>query len=99
MLVMKSMELDDEAKLDACMPIPMECKPDYPYGLRICFTEQELEKLDIDPDEACVDGIFHMHALARVTSVSCDQRDGKKTYRVEAQIESMAVEAEDLENK
>ena len=37
------MELDDEDKLDAIMPIPMDNKPDFPYGLRICLTEKEPE--------------------------------------------------------
>jgi hypothetical protein len=99
MRVMKSMELDDEAKLDAAMPIAMPSQPDYPYGLRITLTNDELEKLKLDPEEACPDGIFHLHALARITSVNSEQRDGKTSWRIEAQITDMDVESEDEENE
>jgi hypothetical protein len=97
--VMKSMELDDEDKLDAVMPIPMPTKPDFPYGLQICLTEAEFAKLDIDPSEAEVGGIFHGHFLARITSVSENDSPNGKCVRVEAQIEDLAIESEDLENE
>ncbi len=100
MHVMKSMELDDEQKLDAVQPIPMPDKPDYPYGLRITLTEKELKKLDLDPEEACIDGIVHLHALARITSVSRDSvNKGEERCRVELQIEDLAIEGEDAENE
>ena len=44
---MVSMELDDEDKLDAPMPIKMPNKPDFPYGLRICLNEKELKKIGL----------------------------------------------------
>lgn len=98
---MVSMELDDEDKLDAAMPIPMPTKPDFPYGLRICLTEKEFAKLGIDPSDAVVGGVFHLHALARITSVTCnDSEQMGESHRVEAQIEDMAVESsEDEENE
>lgn len=99
MIVMKSMELDDEDKLDALQPISMPDKPDYPYGLRICLTEKEIEKLGLDDGEAECGGIFHLHGLARITSVSRVENDGVKTCRIEAQIEDMAIESEDAENE
>jgi hypothetical protein len=99
MISMKSMELDDEDKLDVAMPIAMPDRPDYPYGLRITLTDKEIEKLGVDPKEACAGGIFHMHALARVTSVNLEQRDGKDSCRIEAQIEDMSVESEGEENE
>lgn len=98
MIVMKSMELDDEAKLDACLPMPC-AMPDFPYGLRICLDEKVFAKLELDPADAVVGGIFHGHFLARITSVAAEQRDGTNTCRVEAQIEDLAIESEDDENK
>jgi hypothetical protein len=95
---MVSMELDDESKLDAVMPIPMPNRPDFPYGLRICLTEKELDKLGIAHDEAEVGAIFHGHFMARVTSVSQNEGDMGKSCRIEAQIEDLAIESEDAEN-
>ncbi len=98
MIVMKSLELDDEEKLDAVMPIAMPSKPDYPYGCRICLTEKEFEKLGLDPAEACIDGVIHLHALGRVTSVSKTEGPEGECCRVEIQLTDMAVESEDEEN-
>jgi hypothetical protein len=98
MRTMVSMELADEDKIDACLPMPCE-KPDYPYGLRISLSEKELEKLQLDCEEAVAGGIFHGHFMARITSVSKEERDGKKTCRIEAQIEDLAIESEDMENE
>jgi hypothetical protein len=101
---MVSMELDDESKLDAPQPIPMDTKPDYPYGLRICLTHEELAKLDLDPADAFVGGIIHLHALARITSVNASDSapgpysDGGPQCRIELQIEDMSIESEDAEN-
>lgn len=99
MIAMKSMELDDEDKLDALMPLPMPEKPDYPYGLKICLTEKELKKLEIDHSDAFVGATFHGHFMARVTSVSTEKRDGVECCRIEAQLEEIAVESEDAENE
>lgn len=96
---MVSLELDDEDKLDAAMPIAMPSKPDYPYGLRISLTEKEFKKLKIDPADAIVGGIFHLHALARITSVSASDGESGQCCRVEAQIEDMEIESEDEENE
>ena len=99
MIVMQSMELDDDEKLDTVMPIPMADAPEYPYGLKICLTQAEFEKLGLDPSEAIVGGIVHLHALARVTSYSCNQTEGGEDCRCELQITDMAVESEDEENE
>lgn len=94
---MTSMELDDEDSLDAIMPIPMPDKPKWPYGLRICLTEKELEKLDLDAD-CSVGDIIDLRAFARVTSVSSNEMEGGKCCsRVELQIEEMSVESETAE--
>lgn len=97
MIVMQSMELDDEDKLDACLPMPC-AMPDFPYGLRNSLSEKEFEKLGLDPADAFVGGVVHGHFMARITSVSAEEREGKKTCRIEWQIEDLAIESEDEEN-
>jgi hypothetical protein len=98
-LPMVDMELDDEEKMDAIRPIPTDT-PDYPYGLRIVLTSVELEKLDLDPSDAFVGGWVHLHALAKITSVSLHQsEDGEDCNRVELQICQMAIDSEDEENE
>ena len=96
---MVSLEYDDEDKLDAAGPLPLPDKPDYPYGLRICLTEKEFKKLGLDPSEAFVGGICHLHALAEITSVNASDGGAGSTCRVELQIQSMAIESEDQENE
>ena len=92
---MVSMELDDEDKLDAPMPYPISSKPDYPYGLRICFCEKELKKLNLDIPE--IGDMIDMRAMGTVTSVSINKTDGEDCCRVEIQIERIALENEDKE--
>ena len=96
---MTSMELDDEDSLDACCPMPMPCKPDYPYGLKITLTDKELEKLKIDHADAFVGGTFHGHFMARITSVSADEGSDGKHSRLEAQIEDLSIESESEEDE
>lgn len=100
MRVMKSMELDDEDKLDTAMPIAMPDKPDYPYGLRITLTDKELAKLDLDHTDAEVGGTIHGFFMARITSVSENEvNGGEKCCRIELQIENLGIESEDAENE
>ncbi len=91
---MVSLELDDEDKMDFCAPIPCD-RPDYPYGLRICFSEKELEKLGLEIPEN--GDMIDMRAFGEVTSVSTEQRDGKGTCRVEIQIQRISLEDENKE--
>lgn len=84
------LELTDEEKLDADMPIPMPSRPKYSYGLRICLTEKELEKLDLEAD-CNIGDLIDARIMAEVTSVSKND-DG--SCRVELQIQKMAVENE-----
>ncbi len=86
------MELDDEDKMDMCCPMPMPSKPDYPYGLRICFSEKELKKLGLPTPD--IGDMVDMRAFGTVTSVSVEKREGEDTCRVEIQIEKIAVEDE-----
>lgn len=99
MIVMRSMELDDEDKIDAVMPIPLPEKPDYPYGLKICLTEKEFEKLGLDHTVAEVGGMVHGHFMAKITSVSSEQRESGDCCRCELQITDLAIESEDEENE
>ena len=73
-------------------------KPAYPCGLSICFTQDELGKLDMDTDVKVGD-MVHLFCLAKVTAVSSnDTTDGPK-QRVECQITNIAVHDEDDENE
>jgi hypothetical protein len=96
---MTSMEMDDEDQLDAVTPYPMPDKPKWPYGLRICLTHKELEKLGLDASEAFVGGIIHGHFLGKITSVSADDTESGSCCRVEIQIEALSIESEDAENE
>lgn len=71
------------------MPIPMEAKPDYPYGCRICLTHKELEKLKLGTD-CNVGDVIDLRCFGEVTSIS---KDGDNC-RVEIQIQKMALENE-----
>lgn len=89
-----SMELDDEDKMDCPCPMPMSSKPDYPYGLRICLTHKELEKLGLEAD-CDIGDMIDMRAFGCVTSVSMNKTDGGNTEcRIEIQIEKLAIEDE-----
>lgn len=99
MNTMQSMELTEDESFDAAMPIPMPDKPDYPYGLQICLTAAEIEKLGIDPTEATIGGVFHFEAMARVTSVSASSGEMGDSFRMEAQITDMSVIGEDVPPK
>lgn len=88
---MISMSLDDEEKGSVIQPMPMPDKPDYPYGLAISLTSNELDKLGIDVTEATVGGVFHIEGLARITSLSMNEGPDGMCCRLEAQIEDLAV--------
>lgn len=80
------------------LPASVADQPVVPYGLRICLTDVELSKLDLE-EEAQVGDTVHLFCLAKVTSVSKnDMGDGEK-LRVELAITDMAVESEDAENQ
>ena len=90
------MSLTDDEKLDTVMPIRMADKPEYPCGLRISLSENELTKLGLEGDCEIGDTI-DLRALAKVTSVSANETETGRFCRVELQIEQMAVEIEDEE--
>lgn len=95
MYQMADMSLSDDEKLDMATPIPMDERPEYPYGLRISLTEAELTKLGIDVGEAQVGGYFLAHVYCCVTSISKNSTDAGDCCRLEAQIEQMAVDGDE----
>lgn len=99
MIVLQNMELDDDAKLDANQPIAMPEKPDYPYGLRICLTEKEFEKLGLDPKDAFRGGIIHGHFMGEITCCSTSDGEYGSSNRVEIQMTHLAIESEDAEDE
>lgn len=92
---MVDMAMDPEEKAEMMSPSP----PTYPYGLSICLCEKELEKLGISEEEIERGDMFHLHALAKVTSVSTHDTDHGSGCRVELQICYMSTEDEDEENE
>lgn len=97
---MKDMEYDDEDRLDQILPIPMNKRPDYPCGLRITLTEKEMSKLGIDSGEAEIDGLVHLFAIAKVTSISHNtSSNGNECCRIELQIINLGIESEDSEEE
>ena len=76
-----------------CMPAAMEDKgPRYPYGLTICLTDAELEKLNLKADCDVGDAV-DLRCFGVVTSVSKNQRsDGTNSSRVEIQIQKLALQ-------
>ena len=107
-----SMELDDEDKLDlgiCCGPYPESKEPEklipqFPWGLRICFTAHELKRLELDPSDVKAGDVIHMKVFARITNISTESmrhsRSGEivNSDRVELQIEQIAAEDEDNED-
>lgn len=65
--------------------------PAYPYGLCLCLTKPELEKLGLGDD--CEIGDFlHLVGMAEVTSISKSANaTGENSCRVELQITHLGV--------
>jgi len=101
MSVMTSMEMDDDQKLDMVCNYPglKDDKPEYPYGLRICLTGPELDKLGLSLEEAFLGGIIHGHFLGKITSLSQNISEDSDSSRVEIQITALCIESEDAENQ
>lgn len=95
MMSLVSLELDPDESADAYMPIAMDHGPDYPYGMRVSFDETTMKKLGIDPATLKRDGVFVLHGLCRITSVDSGENESGKHFRMEAQIESAAIDGDD----
>lgn len=102
-LKMTDMSLDEEDKKEmGATAMPMASDPNtprYPWGLSIRLTHHEIEKLGLDYSDWEVGDIFHLHALAKVTSISEHETEGGKNCCVELQITHLAGESEDMENE
>ena len=70
----------------------------YPYGLRIYLTNDELEKLGVDSSDWEVGATFHLHALAKVVSVSSNETVDGKNFNASLQITHLCGESEESEN-
>lgn len=96
---------DDVKKELAEMGSPASATPLvglYPYGLCISLDDETLQKLKLDGELPGVGEMIHLCAMAKVTSVSENEREdsngGKKVCRrVELQITHLATENEDQE--
>jgi len=72
----------------------------YPYGLRICLTEEELEKLGVDHSDWEIGDTFHLHAFAKVVSVSENDTENGSNCNISLQITHLAgPEDEDEEDE
>lgn len=96
-----------EKAAESCAPILCDA-PRYPYGLCISLDNETMDKLGLSGDLPEVGEMIHLCAMAKVTSVSANEREStgddgatkKETYcRVELQITTMALESEDDENQ
>ena len=72
---------------------------EYPYGLCLCLTHEECEKLDLDDGDVEIGDMIHLFAMAEVTSVnkSKDPQTGDSCTRIELQITHLGLEDEDFE--
>lgn len=86
----------EEEKADTPWESPM---PKYPYGLSICFTQDELDKLELDPADVDVGDVVHLFAFAKVTSKSVNETDEGQKARIEMQIIAISSEDENTENE
>lgn len=73
-------------------------QPKYPPGLCVRLTEHELEKIGVDHSDWTVGNIFHLHALAKVTSISSHESEGGEHCCIEMQVTHLSGESEDEEN-
>jgi len=85
---------------DDSSPLVSNSPEKYPYGLRICLTHEELEKLNVDHTDWSVGEIFHLHAFAKVVAISTNEdTDGNVNCSVNLQITHLSGESEDAENE
>lgn len=91
----KPIELGEEAN-EAMSPAAMPQNL-YPYGLCICLTQEDLDKLDLSGDVDAGDTI-HIHALGKVTSVNKRDTTSGTDMRIEIQLTHLAAEGESDED-
>ena len=79
----------DPASAPAAEAPSMLSAPDYPSGLRIPVTHEELEKLGINEDPNVGD-LIHFAAMAEVLSFTSGDGEGGPHRRVELQITAIS---------
>lgn len=99
-LKMTDMALDEEDRKDQ-MPAVLSPGegPKYPWGLSIRLTQHQIEKLNLDYSDWKIGDMFHLHALAKVTSISEHENENSQDCCIELQITHLAGESEDQENE
>lgn len=91
-----SMARSVEEIKDAASPLAMEASK-YDWGLTLRFSQETLEKLNLDTDDVEVGDLLHMICMAEVTSVSKhDSGDGERCC-VELQLTHIGIENESTE--
>lgn len=94
------MSISDEQEKDAVpMALGSTSGPRYPYGLCICLTHDELDKLGLEHHELGVGDIIHLHSLAKVTSTTVSDGPNGPNCRVELVLAFMEAEDEEEENE
>lgn len=94
MVDLKQTDEDKQEWLKSSYPSPNSV-PDYPYGLALSLSEQELKKLGLYDEDIKPGDMFHFHAMAVVTSTSENvNKDQEPKCRVELQITHMSAEDE-----
>ncbi len=92
---MIDLKLSKKAKTET-MPSPIGGKdgPDYPYGTRLTFDEEQVAKSEylksVDDQQT-----VSIKAVGKVVSVRSESRDGKPHRSVEIQIEKIDFESGD----
>lgn len=80
-------------------PTPSAKLPKYPYGLCISLCNDELEKLGIEVSDLGLGDFLHLHSLAKVTSISCNDTESGSTCRVELVLAFIDCEDEGMEDE
>lgn len=76
-----------------CADMPSGCsEPDYPWALRITLDDEQIEALGMKAMPSAGAAVS-MQAVAMVTSVNEEQRDGETCRRIELQITDLAITA------
>lgn len=95
---MVDMRRTAEEASDAMSP-KMPCAPEYPYGLCISLSNDELAKLDLDTSDVEAGDMVHLFCMAKVTSINKRDTTSGVDTRIEMQITHIACEDEDGENE
>jgi hypothetical protein len=97
---MKSLRLNPN-DLMSDMPVSvgsMIQRDEFPYGVRIHLTGDELDKMQTPYDTFEDKALIHVHGMARVVGKSESTENGKTRRTVTLQFEDMCIESEDAEN-